>query len=99
MPSPDRGMARERTDLAWQRSAMSFGTLAGVALAAASHRDAPGLVILAVGLAVVAAAVWRHSRRQYARSAVAEQERAIALLTLITALTALGVAVAVVASP
>jgi uncharacterized membrane protein YidH (DUF202 family) len=91
-------MARERTGLAWQRSALSFATLAGVALAAAAHRNAPGLVILAAALAGVAAAVWRHGRREYARRAVAAQQRAIALLTLATALTALGVAAAVLAS-
>jgi uncharacterized membrane protein YidH (DUF202 family) len=91
-------MARERTDLAWQRSALSFGALAGVALVAAAHRDTPGLVILAAALAAVAAAVWRHGRRGYARSAVAAQERAIGLLTLATALTALGAAAAVLAN-
>jgi uncharacterized membrane protein YidH (DUF202 family) len=88
-------MARERTGLAWQRSALSFGTLAGVALAAAAHRDTPGLVILAAALAAVAAAAWRHGRREYARSAVSAQQRSIGLLTLATALTALGAAAAV----
>jgi uncharacterized membrane protein YidH (DUF202 family) len=99
MPSRDRGMARERTGLAWQRSALSFGTLAGLALAAAARHDAPGLALLAAALAAVAAAVWRHGRREYARSVVAAQEHAMGLLAVATALTALGAAAAVLASP
>jgi uncharacterized membrane protein YidH (DUF202 family) len=99
MPSPpDRGVARERTGLAWERSALSFATLAGIALAAAAHRDEPGLLVLGAALVTVALAVWQHSRRAYARAAVASQPRAIALLTLVTALAALGAAAAVLAS-
>jgi uncharacterized membrane protein YidH (DUF202 family) len=99
MPSPpDRGVARERTGLAWERSALSFATLAGVALAAAAHRDEPALLLLAAALVAVAALAWRHGRRAYARAAVASQPRAIALLALVTVLAALGAAAAVIAS-
>jgi uncharacterized protein DUF202 len=94
---PDRGLSRERTGLAWERSALSFATLAGVALAAAAHRDAPALLLLAAALVVVAVLVWRHSRRAYASAAVTPQPRAIAWLALVTALAALGAAAAVVA--
>jgi hypothetical protein len=97
MPSPDRGVARERTGLAWERSALSFGTLAGLAVAAAAHRDEPALVVLGAALVGVAAAVWHHGRREYARTAVTAQGRALALLTLATVLTALAVAASVLA--
>jgi hypothetical protein len=99
MPSPpDRGVARERTGLAWERSALSFATLGGVALAAAAHRNAPGLLILGAALVAVAGAVWRHSRRAYASTAVGAQPRALALLALVTALAAVGTAAALLAT-
>ena len=40
----DRGLARERTALSWQRMALSFTSLAGVTLAAAAHRHRPWLL-------------------------------------------------------
>jgi uncharacterized membrane protein YidH (DUF202 family) len=66
MPSPAerRGgsLFRERTALAWQRSALSFAGVAGVTIGAAAHHRrvwllAPGAVLL-----VVALLVWRHAR-------------------------------------
>lgn len=88
-------MARERTGLAWQRSAFGFVTLAGVVLSVAAHREAPGLVVVSAALAGVAAAVWRQGRRAYERSAVEAQSRAIALMAGATALAALACAIVV----
>jgi uncharacterized membrane protein YidH (DUF202 family) len=74
--------AAERTRLAWQRSAFAFATLAGVALAIAAHRNAPGLLALSAALLGLAAAVWRGPR-------------APALVTAGTVLAAIGCALAV----
>ncbi len=41
----DPGLARERTELAWIRTAISFAAVGGVVL---RHEVAPGLVILAL---------------------------------------------------
>ena len=56
MPSPDQagGAQRERTSLAWQRSASSFAGLGAVVLGVAAHRDAPGLLALSALLVAVA---------------------------------------------
>jgi uncharacterized membrane protein YidH (DUF202 family) len=99
MPSPDRlhGVPRERTALAWERSALGFAALAAIVLGIAARRDAPALLVLAVALLGLAAAVWRHSRREYERPTVTAQWRAIALLTLATVLAALAAAAAVLA--
>jgi hypothetical protein len=98
MPSHDdeRGLARERTGLAWERCALAYAALGGVVLGVAAHRDAPGLLPVSAALAVVAAATWRHGRRAYEHPAVAPQARALRLLTLTTALTAVAAAIAVV---
>jgi uncharacterized membrane protein YidH (DUF202 family) len=98
MPSPEQapGLARERTGLAWERSALAFGTLAAVVLGVAAHRDEPGLLALAAALGVAGAAVWQHGRRSYDRSAVAAQTRAFALMTVAVALTAVVAAIVVV---
>jgi putative membrane protein len=96
MPSPERpGLARERTGLAWQRSALGFVALAGVVLSVAAHREAPGLVVVRAALAAVAAAVWRQGRRAYARSEVQAQQPALALVAAATAMAALMAAVVV----
>jgi Domain of unknown function (DUF202) len=99
MPSRDvtRGLPRERTGLAWERSAAAFIGLAGVVLAVAAHRDAPGLIALAVALLGVAGAVWRAGRRAYATPMVSSQPRMLAFVALATALSALAVAVVVIA--
>ena len=52
-PSGDRGLARERTALSWQRMALSFTSLAGVTLAAAAHRHRPWLLTPTAILAVI----------------------------------------------
>ena len=96
MPSPERpGAARERTGLAWQRSAFGFVALAGVMLSVAAHREAPGLLVVSAALVAVAAAVWRHGLRAYAHADVHAQHRALAFLALATALAALMAAVVV----
>jgi uncharacterized membrane protein YidH (DUF202 family) len=89
------GAQRERTGLAWQRSAFSFLALAGVVLSVAAHRDAPVLLALSALLVAAAAAVWLYGGRSYEQARVAAQPRALAALTLVTALAA-GVAAVVV---
>ena len=90
MPCPDTPAAtRERTSLAWQRSALAFAGLAAVVLGVAAHRNAPGLLAPSAALVAVAAAVWRQGRRAYERPEVRAQPRALALLAIATALAAL----------
>jgi hypothetical protein len=91
MPSrePEGGLPRERTGLAWERSALVYATLAAAILAVAAHRDAPGLVVLGVAALAAAGAVWRHGRRAYGWEDVAPQPRALALMTTATALAAI----------
>jgi hypothetical protein len=97
MPSRDEagGAQRERTSLAWQRSASSFAGLGAVVLGVAAHRDAPGLLALSALLVVAAAAVWLHGGRAYGHARVIAQPRALAALTLLSALAALAAAVTV----
>jgi uncharacterized membrane protein YidH (DUF202 family) len=97
MPSPDPGAARERTDLAWQRSGFSYLAMAGVVLGVAAHRDAPWLVAVSVVLVAVAGAVWRHGRTAYERAEVSPHPRELGLMTAIPALVAVVAAVVVVA--
>jgi uncharacterized membrane protein YidH (DUF202 family) len=97
MPSPPEvpGVARERTGLAWQRTALGFVGLATVVLSVAAHRGAPGLLVLSAALVTVAYAVWRQGRRAYAGSEVQAQPRALALIAVATALGALAAAIVV----
>jgi putative membrane protein len=96
MPSPERsGLARERTGLAWQRSALGFVALAGVLLSVAAHREAPGLLALSAALVAVAVAVWRQGRHAYARAEVRAQQQALRFLAVATAVVALVAAVVV----
>ena len=91
----DRGLQRARTGLAWERCAFGFAALAGVVLSVAAHRDAPGLLPVAVALLAVAAAVWRQGRQAYESATVAPQPRALLLLTVTTLATGVVAAVAV----
>ena len=58
-PAPDPGLARERTALAWTRTAISFAAVGGVVL---KREIIPGLVLLAL-----APAVWWLGRLAYSR--------------------------------
>ena len=91
------GAARERTGLAWQRSAFSFAALGGLVLGIAAHRDAPELLAVSVALIGVAGAVWRHGHGAYTRADVTARPRALALLTAVTAFAALAAATVVLA--
>jgi uncharacterized membrane protein YidH (DUF202 family) len=96
MPSTERpGAPRERTGLAWQRSALGFVTLAGVVLSVAAHREAPGLIAVSAALAIVAVVVWREGRRAYERPEVQHQQPAVAFVAVATALAALAAVVLV----
>ena len=96
MPSLDPGAARERTDLAWQRSGFSYLAIAGVVLGVAAHRDAPWLLAVSVLLVAVAGGVWRRGRAAYERAEVSPHPRELGLLAAIPALVALVAAVVVV---
>jgi uncharacterized membrane protein YidH (DUF202 family) len=99
MPSRDLGgepaAQRERTDLAWQRSAFSFLALAAVVLGIAARHDAPALLAASFALIGVAGAVWRQGRTAYLRPEVGAQPRVLALLSVVTVVSALVAAVAV----
>jgi uncharacterized membrane protein YidH (DUF202 family) len=96
MPSPERpGAPRERTWLAWQRSAFGFVARAGVVLSVAAHREAPGLLVLSAALVAVAVAVWRQGLSVYTRTDVQAQHRPLAFVALATALAALVAAIVV----
>ena len=79
MPSrgDDPGQASERTLLAWQRTTLLFGALAGVALVASAHHDdfalgAPAALILAaIGLRLRS-----HARHAYLARRRGEPHRA-----------------------
>jgi uncharacterized membrane protein YidH (DUF202 family) len=86
---------RERTDLAWQRSAFSFAALGGLVLGVAAHRDAPWLLAISVALLAIARGVRRRGRVAYERAEVTPQPRALVLLTAFTAVSALVAAVVV----
>ncbi len=59
LPDPDPGRARERTSLAWTRTALSFAAVGGVML----RKDViPGLVILGT-----APAIWQLGRLAHHR--------------------------------
>lgn len=58
-PDIDPGLARERTQLAWTRTAISFAAVAGVVL---KREVIPGLILLCI-----APAIWAVGRRAYRR--------------------------------
>jgi uncharacterized membrane protein YidH (DUF202 family) len=79
-PPPDPGLARERTTLAWTRTAISFAAVGGVVL----KRDViPGLILLAV-----VPAIWRLGHLAYHR-----QSRLVLLTVAVVAVAALAVVV------
>ncbi len=83
-PGPDQrdsGLARERTSLAWTRTALSFAAVGGVVL---KREIIPGLILLAV-----APAIWVLGRLAYARPGklklVTATIVAVALVALVVA--------------
>jgi uncharacterized membrane protein YidH (DUF202 family) len=81
--SPDPGLARERTTLAWTRTALSFAAVGGVVL----KKDvAAGLILLAV-----APVVWRQGSLAHRG---AGQFKLITATIVAVSLVALAIAVA-----
>jgi uncharacterized membrane protein YidH (DUF202 family) len=58
-PDIDPGLARERTSLAWTRTAISFAAVGGVVL---KKEVIPGLILL-----FIAPLIWEVGRRAYRR--------------------------------
>ena len=79
----DPGLARERTSLAWTRTAISFAAVGGVVL----KKDlVPGLILLAL-----TPAIWQLGRLAYGRQGKLKLVTAtivgVALVALVVALT------------
>ena len=79
----DPGLARERTELAWTRTAISFAAVGGAVL---KYRPAVGLPVI-----VLSAVVWRLGRLSGTAGAADVRGRRLLLITVTT------VAVSVVA--
>jgi uncharacterized membrane protein YidH (DUF202 family) len=82
--SPDPGLARERTALAWARTAISFAAVGGVVL---KRAVVPGLILL-----VLAPAIYLLGRLAYGRPGklklVTATIVAVALVALVVSFTA-----------
>ena len=80
---PDPGLARERTTLAWTRTAISFAAVGGVVL---KNEIVPGLILLALS-----PAIWQLGRLAYQRPGklrlVTATIVAVALVALVLAFT------------
>jgi uncharacterized membrane protein YidH (DUF202 family) len=63
----DPGLARERTDLAWQRTGLAFGTFAALVLGSAAHEDE---LVLGIPAALLLGALALALRRRRAARAV-----------------------------
>jgi uncharacterized membrane protein YidH (DUF202 family) len=82
-PGSDPGLARERTSLAWTRTAISFAAVGGIVL----KKDlVPGLILLAL-----TPAIWQLGRLAYRRQDKLKLVTAtiigVALVALVVALT------------
>ena len=79
----DPGLARERTSLAWARTAISFAAVGGVVL---KNEIVPGLILLALS-----PAIWQLGRLAYQRPGklrlVTATIVAVALVALVLAFT------------
>ena len=82
-PGSDPGLARDRTSLAWTRTAISFAAVGGVVL---KKEVIPGLILLAL-----TPVIWRLGRLAYRRQdklkLVTATVVAVALVALVVALT------------
>jgi uncharacterized membrane protein YidH (DUF202 family) len=86
-PSPsgprDPGLARERTALAWTRTALSFAAVGGVVL---KREVVPGLVLLAVAPAIYVVGRLAYTRPEKHKLVTATIV-AVALVALVVTLT------------
>jgi uncharacterized membrane protein YidH (DUF202 family) len=83
-PSPrDPGLARERTALAWTRTAIAFAAVGGVVL---KRAVVPGLILLALAPAVYVLGRLAYSRPEKHKLVTATIV-AVALVALVVALT------------
>jgi uncharacterized membrane protein YidH (DUF202 family) len=83
-PSPrDPGLARERTALAWTRTAISFAAVGGVVL---KRAVVPGLILLALAPAVYLLGRLAY-RRPEKHKLITATIVAVALVALVVALT------------
>ncbi len=82
-PAPDPGLARERTSLAWTRTAISFAAVGGVVL---KREVIPGLILLALAPAVYLLGRLAFGRPEKFRLVTATIV-AVALIALVVALT------------
>jgi uncharacterized membrane protein YidH (DUF202 family) len=92
----DDGLAGERTDLAWSRTGLSMVAILGSLLRAAMVRSGP-VPLVALGLAVVGAAIWGFSLRRARQLATttasgrsAAEARALTAVTVGTIVLACG---------
>jgi uncharacterized membrane protein YidH (DUF202 family) len=95
----DPGLARERTALAWTRSALTMAASGVLIARAAFVGHLPGLgVVSAVGMAVLSALTWRNGQAIYRerREPWMPQRRQMAAFGLLTAATMLIAAIAIV---
>jgi len=99
----DRGLARERTALAWTRSALTMAASGVLIARAAFVGNLPVLgVVSAVAMAILSALTWRNGRaiyreRREPRMPKLPQTAAFGLLTVTTVLIAAAAIVVTVA--
>ena len=82
--APDPGLARERTSLAWTRTAISFAAVGGVVL---KHKVVPGLIVLALSPAIYLLGRLAYTRPEK-HKLVAATIVAVALVALVVSFTA-----------
>ena len=81
--SRDSGLARERTALAWTRTALSFAAVGGVVL---KREIVPGLILLAVAPAIYVLGRLAYTRPERHKLVTATIV-AVAIVALVVALT------------
>ena len=84
MPSPERsGGAEQRTVLARQRLALSYGGLGALFLGVAAHRELRWPLVVSVALLAVSAVVWRAPHRPVTLAAATALSAACALAVVL----------------